>query len=198
VALYIFREPLREFAYATITEDMFVSVDDDDFDPGPAIGSRFPGIRAVYRSKEVSLLEEFAGSRGTALVASRSFDWCPYCMRQLIQLQAHKPAFDAAGVGLVAITYDAPKLQRIFIDKHGISIPVLSDIDALSFKTLGILNTDYQPGDSQYGIPHPGMIVVDPRGVVVGKLFLEAYSVRVDARSALAYALEVLDDSNGG
>ena len=198
LALYLFREPLREFAYATITEGMFVTADEDDFDPGPAIGSRFPGIRALHRGNEISLLEQFAGTRGTVLVASRSFDWCPYCMRQLIQLQAHKSAYDAAGVGLVAITYDNPELQQAFIDRHGITIPLLSDIDALSFKTLGILNADYQPGDSQYGIPHPGMIVVDRRGVVVGKLFLEAYSVRVDALSALAFALKSLDNGIGG
>ena len=42
------------------------------------------------------------------VVASRSFDWCPYCMRQIIQLQEEKAGFDAAGIGMVAITYDDP------------------------------------------------------------------------------------------
>ena len=37
-----------------------------------------------------------------------------------------------------------------------------------------------------------GFAVVDPQGNVVGKLFLEAYSVRVDALSALVYAQEAL------
>ena len=36
------------------------------------------------------------------------------------------------------------------------------------------------------------MIVIDPEGVVVGKLFLESYSQRVDALSSLAYAREKL------
>ena len=36
------------------------------------------------------------------------------------------------------------------------------------------------------------MIVVNPNGEVVGKLFLEAYSSRVDSRAALAFAKEVL------
>ena len=93
---------------------------------------------------------------------------------------------------MVAITYDDPALQQAFIDKFAITIPVLSDVDALSFKTLGILNEDYMPGDFQYGIPHPGMIVIDPAGKVVGKLFLEAYSSRVDAAAALAFARTAL------
>jgi peroxiredoxin len=190
--LYLFREPVKQALYDRITADMFVAADDDAFDPGPALGSQFPGLRASYRGREVTLLDEFAGSNGTVFIASRSLDWCPYCMRQMIQLQNHAAAFAAAGIGLVAITYDEPRLQQAFIDKFGITIPVLSDLNALSFKTLGILNEDYQPGDSRYGIPHPGMIVVDPDGEVVGKLFLEAYSSRVDSQAALAFAKQAL------
>jgi peroxiredoxin len=84
-------------------------------------------------------------------------------------------------------------LQQAFIDKWGIAYPLLHDVDTLSFKTLGILNKAYNPGDDAYGIPYPGTIVIDPRGKVVGKLFLEAYSVRVDALSALQFALESLE-----
>ena len=191
--VYSFREPLRDAIYASITEDMFVAQDADSFDPGPAIGSRFPGLRATYQGRAISLIEEFAGANGTAIIASRSLDWCPYCMRQMIQLQEHSAAYKAEGIGMVAITYDSPELQQVFIDKFGITIPVLSDIKTLSFKTLGILNEKYQKGEPQYGIAHPGMIVINPQGVVVGKLFLEAYSSRVDSVAALAFAMEALE-----
>tara|TARA_R110002110_G_scaffold415561_1_gene650770 strand:+ start:72741 stop:73388 length:648 start_codon:yes stop_codon:yes gene_type:complete len=197
VLLYLFREPLKEMAYARLTQDMFVPADTDDFDPGPAIGSRFPGVRALYNGREIALLQPFAGRNGTALVASRSLDWCPYCMRQMIQLQQNKAAFDAAGIGLVGITYDTPAQQQAFADKHGITIPLLADIDALTFKTLGILNESYQPGDPQYGIPHPGMIVIDATGTVVGKLFLEAYSARVDSAASLQAARQMLQLPDG-
>ncbi len=192
-AVYLFREPLKQAAYARLTADMFVTQDTDNFDPGPAIGSHFPGLRASYQGMELTLLDQLSGDKGTVLVASRSLDWCPYCMQQMIQLQQHKQSYDEAGIGMVAITYDAPRLQQRFIDQHGISIPVLSDIDALSFKTLGILNEKYPPGDARYGIPHPGMIVIDPQGIVVGKLFLQAYSSRVDAAAALSFAQQALN-----
>lgn len=189
---YLFREPLKEFAYAKLTEDMFVAADGDDFDPGPAVGSSFPGMNAFYDGREVSLLTPFAGAKGTLFIASRSLDWCPFCMRQMIQLQESKTAFDAAGIGMVAITYDAPELLRSFADKHHITIPLLSDDNALTFKTLGILNDAYQSGDSNYGIPYPGMIIVDPNGIVVGKLFVEDYAQRVDSTAALAFAKSAL------
>lgn len=190
---YLWREQLKEAAYARLTQDMFVAADTDDFDPGPLLGSRFPGLRARFQGRDITLIEEFAGVNGTVFMASRSLDWCPYCMRQMVQLQAHSEAFAAAGIGLVAITYDSPALQQAFIDKFGITIPVLSDINGLSFTTLGILNDEYQRGDSRYGIPHPGMIVITPQGDVVGKLFLEAYSSRVDSAAALAFAKTALD-----
>ena len=189
---YLLRQPLKEFTYSLLTQDMFVAGDTDAFDPGPALGSRFPGLRASYQGRDITLIEEFAGRNGTVFIASRSLDWCPYCMRQMIQLQQHREEFEEAGIGLVAMTYDPPQLQQAFIDRHGITIALLSDTDGLSFKTLGILNEQYRRGDSEYGIPHPGMIVIDPQGVVAGKLFLEDYSVRVDAAAALAFSRQVL------
>ncbi len=193
--LYMFRDPIRESAYDTLTRDMFVDTDTDTFDPGPAVGSHFPGVDAVYEGRRLRLIEDLAGPNGTVLVASRSLDWCPFCMRQAIQLQANKDAFDEAGIGLVIITYDAPGLQQGFADKHAVTIPLLSDLDAMTFKTLGILNEQYVPGDHRYGIPHPGSIVIDRNGVVVGKLFLESYSTRVDAAATLAFAREVLGEA---
>jgi len=192
VLVFVYRESLKQAAYDTLTQDMFVDEDADDFDPGPALGSHFPGLQATWRGRDIRLLQEFYGTNGTVFLAVRSAEWCPFCMRQLIQLQEHKAAYDEAGVAVVAMTYDEPELQQVFVDKWGISYPLLHDVDALTFKTLGILNRDYQPGDDHYGIPYPGMLVVDREGRVVGKLFLEDYSVRVDARSALAYAKTVL------
>lgn len=196
LTVVIFQEPLKQAAYDKVTEGMFVDADTDDFDPGPAVGSRFPGVNALYQGQPISLVEQFAGPNGLVLMASRSFDWCPYCMKQMIQLNEYADEFAAAGIGLVAITYDAPELQQAFAEQHAIRIAILSDVDTLTFKTLGILNEDYVPGDSAYGIPYPGMIIIDTDGVVVGKLFLEAYSSRVSAEAALAYARKVLAVEN--
>lgn len=190
--VYSLRSPLRDIALEQMTADMFVSAAQPQRSLGPAVGSHFPGLRALHDGQAITLLDRFAGPRGTVLVASRSLVWCPYCMAELRQLQEHKAAFDAAGIGLVAITYDSPAEQAAFARQHGISIPLLADVEALSFKTLGILHAHYRPGDEHYGIPHPGMIVVAPDGTVAGKLFLQNYRTRVAAGVALTYAQEML------
>ena len=58
---------------------------------------------------------------------------------------------------------------------------------------LGILNEDYVPGDDAYGIPHPGVFVVNPEKEIVGKIFVESFRIRVDGAGVLRYALEVLE-----
>ncbi len=101
--------------------------------------------------------------------------------------------FAEAGIGIVVITYDAPELQQAFVDAGGITYEFISDIDAATILALGILNEDYVPGDDAYGIPHPGVFVLNPAGEIVGKVFIESFRERVDGPGTLAYALELLD-----
>jgi peroxiredoxin len=196
VTVLVFREPLKEAAYDKATQDMYTEADEDAFDVGPAVGSRFPGVTALYQDEQIGLIEPFAGPRGTVFMASRSFDWCPFCMKQMIQLNQYADDFADAGFGLVAITYDSPDVLAAFAAEHGITIPMLSDIDAISFKTLGILNPDYAPGEHHYGIPYPGTLIIDPEGRVVGKLFLESYRNRVSAPAVLALAEDLLPEES--
>ena len=92
----------------------------------------------------------------------------------------------------MVITYDSPQLQQKFIDAGSITYPFISDIDATTMKALGILNTDYSPGDSAYGIPYPGSFVLDRDKKIVGKIFVQDFRKRVDAKDVLAYAEEAL------
>lgn len=114
-------------------------------------------------------------------------------MVQFVQLQKNLAAFHEAGIELVALTYDDPSLQQLFIDKNGIDYAFLSDIDAYSVKALGILHEGYEPGDGAYGIPHPGIFVLNPELEIVGKIFVDGYEKRVSAPAVLAYAQEVLN-----
>ena len=109
-----------------------------------------------------------------------------------MQLQGDLERFQQAGIGVVALTYDSPELQQKFIDKFSITYPLLSDVDATSVTNLGILNTEYKPGDSNFGIPYPGVFVLNAQQQIVGKVFLEGYSKRVDAAGVLAFAQKVL------
>lgn len=73
--IYLGREPLLEMTMSAITEDMFVSEDSDAFDPGLAVGTRFPELQARYQGKLISDMGQFLADRGMIFVANRSADW---------------------------------------------------------------------------------------------------------------------------
>ena len=93
---------------------------------------------------------------------------------------------------MVAITYDTPELQQTFIDAASITYHFISDIDAATMQALGILNEEYGPDDDNYGLPYPGIYVVNSDKEIVGKIFVERYQIRVDGPTTLAYAKELL------
>ena len=109
-----------------------------------------------------------------------------------MQLQSRLDSFRQAGIGVVALTYDAPELQKKFIDKYAIDYPVLSDVGATSVKNLGVLDVEYAPDDSAFGVPYPGVFVVNAQRQIVGKVFVEGYTTRVDADGVLAFAIDKL------
>ncbi len=109
-----------------------------------------------------------------------------------MQLQSKLDAFTAAGLGIVLVTYDSPALQQAFINKHNITFPVISDNKANTVKALGILNEEYVPGDGPYGIPHPGIFVLDSDLQVQAKIFVEGYATRVEADTVLQVATDAL------
>ena len=182
------REPLQRQVDARRVADMFVPVDRDDFDPGPATGSRFPGLRATWQGREITLLEPLAGPRGSVLVILRSLAWSPWCREELRQLQALLPAYQAAGIGLAVLSVDTPETLDHLASEQGIALPLLADQDRLSVTTLGLLGPAHPSGADPSGLPSPGSLVIDPHGTVVAKAFLGDPRRRVAPEAVLQLA----------
>ena len=102
-----------------------------------------------------------------------------------MQLQGLQQEFDRAGFSLVAMTYDSPEMLTAFVAEETLKFPLLSDVEALSFQALGILNQDYAKGDDHYGIPYPGIFVVDRDARIRAKFFMAPYAERIDGKTVL-------------
>ncbi|MFK7733823.1 MAG: hypothetical protein AB8B48_19540 [Pseudomonadales bacterium] len=72
---YLFKDQLKETVYDGIVADMYVSEDNDDFDPGVVISDQFPGIKAIHNGQEISRVDEFIKDKGMIFIANRSVDW---------------------------------------------------------------------------------------------------------------------------
>ena len=90
------------------------------------------------------------------------------------------------GLGLVAISYDAPDTLKAFSDSRRITFPLVSDPGSVIIKRFGLLNQQQDPKSPSFGVPHPGTFIVSRGGVVQSRFFEDAYQERYTAATILA------------
>lgn len=84
----------------------------------------------------------------------------------------------AAGLGLAAVSYDSQAVLKNFSDRQNIGFPLLSDPDSKTIRDYGILNEQAQKGSFAYGVPYPGIYILNAQGVVTAKYFESDYKER--------------------
>ncbi len=146
---------------------------------GPEIGKISPEITVIDNKKQTKTIKQLSGKNGLIILFFRSADWCPYCKRHLIEFNDYAKNLTDLGYELAAISYDDTATLNLFSQQHKLSYPLLSDVNAKTMKTFNILNSQYKPGDENYGIPYPGVVVIDKDGKVSHKHFFEGYKKRV-------------------
>lgn len=102
-----------------------------------------------------------------------------------MELEQSLGRIKAQGLGLAAISYDSVEVLKAFADREHITYPLLSDPDSKVIRSYGILNETVDQSSPFFGIPYPGIYVLDVRGVVTAKYFEDDYRVRDTAASIL-------------
>ena len=93
--------------------------------------------------------------------------------------------FEAKGLKVAALTYDAVPALKHFSDRAGITYPLLSDAGSKTIRAFGILNDSIPEDNPFHGVPYPGTFIVDAEGRVKSKYFEEDYRERVTAAAIL-------------
>ncbi len=81
-------------------------------------------------------------------------------------------------MNVVAVTYDDREVLSDFESDQGLGYTLLSDPDGEYVGALGIRNEEYEPGHPGFGIPHPGIMLIDASRTVLYKAAMENYRVR--------------------
>ncbi|ACT59931.1 peroxiredoxin family protein [Hirschia baltica] len=157
---------------------------------GLAVGKAVPtvedeAIGVVSSAGDVTSLPALMGEKGVTVAFVRSADWCPYCKKQMIDLDKIAPQLEKLGFPLVALSYDAPETLAKFKEKHELSYTFVSDTDSANIKAFGLLNEKYEVGSRAYGIPHPAVMVISSDNVIVEKLMEEGYKKRPASEAVL-------------
>jgi len=101
----------------------------------------------------------------------------------LVQLHKDTEKIEAAGIQVVAISYDSVDILKKFSDSAEISFPLLSDEGS---KTIHAYNLHFKKG-----LPHPSTLLIDQTGMIRGKLFREGYADRHATDELIALANEL-------
>lgn len=93
----------------------------------------------------------------------------------MVQLQKEYKNIEAAGIRVVAVSYDSVETLSQFAKKNSIGFSLLSDPDSKAIDAFHVRNEKARKNQRQDGIPHPGTFLIDKDGIVRAKLF---YSIR--------------------
>lgn len=156
--------------------------------PDFPVGASLPEISALDQDGKLRTFDDLKGETGMLFMLSRSFDWWPYCKSQLVQLTDVAEQFEALGFSIAAISYDSVKLLKEVQEDQEIGFPLLHDENVKHVNALGIRNLDYEPGHRVYGIPYPGIFLVDSNGVIKHKFAEERYQDRPNFEGVLEAA----------
>lgn len=103
-----------------------------------------------------------------------------------MQLNESLEQFREQGLEITGISYDSVAIVRHFSERAGIQFPLLADPDASNILAFGVVNTTVSPERRNYGIPFPGIYIIDENGILREKYFERNYRERFTARSILA------------
>ncbi len=108
-----------------------------------------------------------------------------------MQLTELTEEVQATGLNIATITYDSVELLKSVEEDQGIEFPLLGDEDVTHVNAFGIRNLDYERGERAYGIPYPGIFLIDNEGIIRAKFAEESYRDRPDFADVLAAAAEM-------
>ena len=149
--------------------------------PGPAIGARFPSNLALPDQAGVQQdLGSLQGENGTVIVFVRSADWCPFCMRQLADVNGRLRQFEALGLAVVSVSVDPVAEIAEFHRDQRIGYTMLADPDGTVVQSLGIRDPSYGPDSEVFGVPQPIVFVLDRQQIVRAKFAERGYRNRPD------------------
>ena len=155
-------------------------------EPGPAVGASFPhSLAAPDQAGKQQTLQTVMGEKGVAVVFVRSADWCPFCQKQLADVNAHLERFRALGLNVVSVSVDDVEQIAKFAETQDIGYTMLADPQGAMNLSLGIRDEQYPVGSKAFGVPRPTLYVIDRENTIRLRYMEPTYRTRPDLAMVL-------------
>ncbi|MGD9841832.1 MAG: peroxiredoxin family protein [Steroidobacteraceae bacterium] len=155
--------------------------------PGPVVGSTFPDALALQdQTGKAQTLKALLGKNGAAVFFVRSADWCPFCIKQLTEVNGLLAEFKKHGVNVVTVSLDTVDKIAAFHSKQSIGYTMLSDADGAIVEKIGIRDPQYNENSSAYRVARPMVFIVDSQLKITHKYAEASFRNRPDTNKILA------------
>lgn len=167
------------------------------------VGAAAPSVTVKTPEGAEIDLAAYVKETPTILVFYRG-SWCPFCMKQLVELEKHAAQLKKQGYRIAAISQDTPKANKTAQAKHKLSFPILSDASLEASQKYGLVfqvDSDTVKLYKGYGIdlvglygrtqplmPVPGVFVFDKAGKIQLQYVNPDYRFRLAPEVLLAAA----------
>jgi peroxiredoxin len=145
---------------------------------GVARGVEAPAIVGTDQSGAPATFASLKGENGLVIAFVRSADWCPFCQKQMQDLNTIEDDLKARGFGLAALSYDSVDKLEKFAKAKKITYTLVSDPESKVIDAFGLRNLEVAGNKRFDGIPHPAIYVIGADGQILDKLYEEKYTKR--------------------
>lgn len=162
-------------------------------------GDVLPTFNLIDINNKSTSLESF--TKEYLVISFYRGGWCPYCNLELKALQSILPELTTLSTELIAISPETPDSSLSTSEKNELSFAVLSDIDNLYAKSLGLvfqmpedlralyhsfnLNVDEHNGNKNYELPMPATYIINKKREIIYSFIPEDYTERLDPNQIL-------------
>lgn len=145
------------------------------------VGDQLPKASIRLETGEAVDITEHLNGQPALLVFYRG-GWCPFCVKQLAQLNDITDQLAAEGIPLIAISPDLPEKLKGKEKLSNLDYELASDSKMDLSKALGIafkvddktvekyigwgIDLEGDSGENHHLLPHPSVFVVDGKGVI--------------------------------
>lgn len=168
---------------------------------GLFINSKAPDFKAVDQNGNSIRLKDMVKNGNVVLFFYRG-NWCPYCSRQLKQLQDSLELFVKKGVQVVAITPEKTEGIAKTIEKSNATFPIIHDEEGKIMKAYDVRFALDEKSVSRYkmsgidlaatngkngtNLPVPAVYIINKENTIIFRYFNEDYKKRVSVKELLS------------
>lgn len=194
---------MKKLLYSVILFLFSFSLFAQDGPKGLKVNDAAPEFSAMDQNgKEVKLKDQL--KKGPVVLVFYRGQWCPYCNKQLMQLEDSISMISKKGASVIAISPEVAENISKTVEKTKASYPVLHDEDLKimksydvafkvddntveKYKGYGIDFTKANGTANGANLPVPAVYIVSKEGKIIFSYFDKNYAKRVSIAEILAH-----------